>query len=168
MLQTIRSLRSKEVVSQMTARGLTVVFKKSTCEVYDQNGLIGFARNVGGLYRLDCNYENCMVSTSTEKETWHRRLGHINENSMNQMKKGSVSGVNYANTETKDCIPCAEGKQCRNSFQKNVPKAEELLERIHSDVCGPMEKASIGGNRYFVTFIDEASRKVFVEFLKNR
>src|SRR5947207_2556378 len=29
---------------------------------------------------------------------------------------------------------------------------------IHSDTCGPMQVASFGGNRYLVTFIDDAAR----------
>ena len=41
-----------------------------------------------------------------------------------------------------------------------------ILELVYSDVCGPFEVESLGGNRYFVTFIDDASRKVWVYLLK--
>ena len=36
------------------------------------------------------------------------------------------------------------------------------LESIHSNVCGPMFVESIGGHRYIITFIDDATWKVWV------
>lgn len=39
---------------------------------------------------------------------------------------------------------------------------------MHSDVCGPMHEGSIGGSRYFLTFIDDFSRFVHVYFLKSK
>lgn len=41
-------------------------------------------------------------------------------------------------------------------------RAKHQLELIHTDVCGPIEKKSIGGASYFVTFIDDMTRRVFV------
>ena len=37
---------------------------------------------------------------------------------------------------------------------------------VYSDVCGPIEIEPIGGNKYFVTFIDDASRKLWVYILR--
>ena len=51
-----------------------------------------------------------------------------------------------------------------NSESRNY----KILDLIHSDVCGPIRKESIGGNRYFVTFIDEKSGFVEVYFLKTK
>ncbi|GKE42917.1 retrovirus-related pol polyprotein from transposon TNT 1-94, partial [Tanacetum coccineum] len=42
------------------------------------------------------------------------------------------------------------------------------LELVHTDVYGPTSVASIGGSRYYVTFIDDSNRKVWVYFLKNK
>ena len=39
---------------------------------------------------------------------------------------------------------------------------------IHSDLCGPFEVESIGGSKYFMFFIDDATRKVFVYMLKSK
>ncbi|OMO94644.1 Integrase, catalytic core [Corchorus capsularis] len=50
----------------------------------------------------------------------------------------------------------------RVSFHIPATRKENKLELIHSDVCGPMEGESLRGNRYFVTFIDDASRKTWV------
>ena len=39
---------------------------------------------------------------------------------------------------------------------------------MHSDVWGPAPVRSLGGSRYYVTFIDDSTRKVWVYFLKNK
>ena len=41
-----------------------------------------------------------------------------------------------------------------------------VLQLVHSDLCGPMQTQSIGGAKYFVTFIDDYSRCCAVYFMK--
>ena len=50
------------------------------------------------------------------------------------------------------CEACSQGKQHRNKF---IPSsgADELLELVHSDVCGKMNEKSLGGVEYFLTLI---------------
>ena len=36
----------------------------------------------------------------------------------------------------------------------------EKLELVHTDLWGPSSVASLGGSRYYITFIDDLSRKV--------
>jgi transposase InsO family protein len=65
------------------------------------------------------------------------------------------------------CETCIIDKHQRNFFPKDeVIRASKLLELVHSDVCGPMKTPSHGGARYFVTFIDDFSKKTYVYFLK--
>ena len=46
--------------------------------------------------------------------------------------------------------------------------AKEPLQLIHSEICGPLEVPSISHAVYFLTFIDDFSRKSWVYFLKNK
>jgi transposase InsO family protein len=39
---------------------------------------------------------------------------------------------------------------------------------IHSDVCGPLEVQSIGGNHYFLPFIDEFTRYVWIYMIEKK
>ena len=39
---------------------------------------------------------------------------------------------------------------------------------VYSDVCGPMKMRSLGGSLYFVTFIDDHSRKLWAYILKSK
>jgi hypothetical protein len=41
------------------------------------------------------------------------------------------------------------------------------LDIVHTDVCS-MTKKSLGGALYFVTFIDDHSRKIFLYVLRNK
>ncbi|KAI9195220.1 hypothetical protein LWI28_012848 [Acer negundo] len=67
------------------------------------------------------------------------------------------------------CESCILGKQKRVSFKKTGrAPTKEKLELVHTDVWGPASVSSIGGKQYFVTFIDDHSRKVWVYFLRHK
>ena len=60
-------------------------------------------------------------------------------------------------------------KSHREPFENEKPlRDKNPLELIHTDVCGPMQNESIGGNKYFITFIDDYSRMCWVYFLINK
>ena len=67
------------------------------------------------------------------------------------------------------CETCLKGKICVTSFPKSEAyRSNEILGLVHSDICGPMRIASCGGAIYFLTFIDDFSRMIFIYFLKNK
>ena len=47
-------------------------------------------------------------------------------------------------------------------------KKNEKLELVHTDVWGPAQVSSLGGSRYYVTFIDDATRKTWIYCIKNK
>lgn len=157
-------------VAQIVENGNTVVFDRNGCSVYnEEDDLIVQAKVSNGVYKLENQNVSCMQATATDElMTWHRRLGHINYADLRKMKNGIVDGISFAESSSgiADCEVCMEGKQTRASFNHTGSRAKNLLDLVHSDVCGPMENSSIDGARYFLTFIDDHSRKVFVYFLK--
>lgn len=67
------------------------------------------------------------------------------------------------------CESCVYGKQKRVSFVKSgKEKKNEKLELLHTDVWGPAQVSSLGGSLYYVTFIDDATRKVWIYFLRQK
>jgi transposase InsO family protein len=67
------------------------------------------------------------------------------------------------------CEGCVEGKQHHKPFPSDGGmRATKPLEIVHSDVCGPMRTTSLDVARYFVTYIDDFSRKVCVYLLKSK
>ena len=59
------------------------------------------------------------------------------------------------------CESCILGKQKNVSFLKigRTSKVEKM-ELVHTDLWGSSPVAFLGGSRYYITFIDESSRKV--------
>ena len=85
-------------------------------------------------------------------------LAHMSEKGLQLLAKQSLISM----AKDKSSNPCDysfSGKQHRVSFQKNSTQKLEKLELVYYDVCEPMEVDSLDGNKYFVTFIDDASRK---------
>ena len=67
------------------------------------------------------------------------------------------------------CEGCIVGKMQRKPFKSvDHKQSSKKLELIHSDICGPFQVDSIGGSRYFSTFIDDYSRCVAIYFLKHK
>ncbi|CAJ2667154.1 unnamed protein product [Trifolium pratense] len=67
------------------------------------------------------------------------------------------------------CQHCLIGKQARKSFVKNTAmRAKEVLNVVYTDVCGPFDTLSLGGNKYFVSFIDEFSRMMWIHLMKSK
>ena len=60
------------------------------------------------------------------------------------------------------CNGCVKGNNIKNSFPKRDTKSEGILELINLDVCGPMPSTSLSGYVYYVTFIDDYSRNMWV------
>ena len=47
-------------------------------------------------------------------------------------------------------------------------RAKEQLELVHSDLCGPMTIQARGGFEYFITFIDDYSRYVYIYLMRRK
>ena len=60
------------------------------------------------------------------------------------------------------------GKMTRTSFSGSMERATDLLEIIHTDVCGPMSVSARGGYHYFVTFTDDLSRYGYIYSMKHK
>ena len=63
---------------------------------------------------------------------------------------------------------CALGKHTKTAFPSSDNRSAGVLDLIHSDLCGPMSSVSLRGYVYYVTFIDDHSRKTWIYFLKRK
>lgn len=159
-------------VSQLAKNGCQVIFNKTGCEIYNkQKQLVATARLTNNMYKLNTFKGNAFMSTSESQslDVWHRRMGHLNYNDVCRLPL-CTDGIKISNTDENrnNCIPCLKGKQTKHPFKSIGTRASAPLEIIHSDLCGPMEVPSMGGARYFISFIDDYSRNVNVYFLKNK
>ena len=74
----------------------------------------------------------------------------------------------FEGTSLKICIHCLTKKTHKVTFKSvSTFRKSHILNLIHTDVC-MMQSKSIGGALYFVTFIDDCSRKVWPFTLKSK
>ena len=59
-------------------------------------------------------------------------------------------------------------QECKGYFSKQREYIQRDLDLIDSDVCGPMSIATVQGASYYVTFIDDFSRKTWIFFRKTK
>ena len=63
---------------------------------------------------------------------------------------------------------CLRRNMTRTPFPKRSERKSELLDLVHSDLCGPMRIQSAGKAKYLITFIDDKFRWCEVRFLRNK
>eukprot|EP00253_Pinus_taeda_P032314 PITA_32314 len=105
---------------------------------------------------------------ATVSKLWHERFGHLNYRSLQHLcKENMVTGLPMVSWRDGVCSGCVLGKHHRDSFEKRASwHASAPLQLVHSDLCGPLPVSSFSGCKYFLTFIDDFSRRTWVYFLK--
>ena len=161
-------------VRAVVAKGNAVEFGPNSCCIWDENGkLRRMGSLVDKLYQLDCE----VVSTGyasvaqSRSDLWHQRLGHVHESRLKKCVQNEfVRGIDMEKiTGLSFCEGCLAGKMCRKPFPTvGEIRSTHKLPLVHSDVCGPMQTQSIGGAKYFVTFIDDYTRCCAVYFMKHK
>ena len=80
-----------------------------------------------------------------------------------------VEGLPVIKNDHIECGACAFGKQHRNEFPNHEEKRQaELLELIHTNVCGPMQTRSLSGVWYFLIFVNDRSRFTWAYFIRRK
>lgn len=102
---------------------------------------------------------------------WHLRFGHISVNKIRMMQKnGLVEGLEDNIEDDFFCDGCCLGRITKSPTGTPRVRESRVGHSIHSDIGGPLPVESIGRNKYFVVFKDEAScfRKVYFFREKNQ
>lgn len=190
-------------VSRLAERGHSFSFHDDLCEISKEGRTVALARKQDGLYTLlakQCAPERVYVASASPDDssavetappliampakaeksskatlaTWHRRLGHLNVDSVVKMvRKGMVKGMDIIGSlkpkRSLACAPCLEGKQSRSPITKeSTVENPRVLWRTFSDVCGPMDTAARTGHTSFVTHIDAKSHRGMVTLTKRK
>ena len=167
-------------VSKASKCNQTVVFKGDECKITDSEGkLLVIAKQIGELYFVDCETkdESKFACTAVEpskisnNKIWHSRFGHLGGKNLSKlMEDNLVEGLEYKQSGDKEvCKPCVEGKHHKQKFPKvGGTRASEVLELVHTDVCGKMETESLSGKEYFISFIDDKSRHTWTYPIKRK
>ncbi|KAA0040427.1 Retrovirus-related Pol polyprotein from transposon TNT 1-94 [Cucumis melo var. makuwa] len=133
--------------------------------------VIASGQKFSSLYYMDAkiiDYDINTVNDEANVELWHKRLSHMSEKGLKILtKKNHLHDLK--STPLKRCPHCLAGKQTRVTFKSSQhSRKSNVLELVHSNVCGLMKTKSLGGALYFVTFTDDHSRKIWVYTLKTK
>ena len=127
-------------------------------------------RTPNNLYIFEEGQQQCYLSKNDEHWLWHRRLGHL---SFSQIRKAckyqAVRDLpDIRIPENTICKSCQFGKKTRTNFPEKEGSASRPLELVHTDICGPSRTKSPRGEEYFILFIDNFSRMVWIGLLKHK
>ncbi|UYV78997.1 hypothetical protein LAZ67_17000580, partial [Cordylochernes scorpioides] len=166
-------------VSSMGNKGKIVNFENRRAQVFDsENRIVAIAHDENGLYVMKGrvilpNAELFNSQKSSQKQTlelWHQRFCHVNNDAIERMAKGElVKGLEISSMDRSLCDDCCVAKSTKEPHKpiRNI-RSKRPLELVHTDICGPMPVRSIGGSAYFLTFIDDYSRKITLFCLKHK
>ena len=77
-----------------------------------------------------------------------------------------LESLDYESFDT--CKPCLMGKMTQTLFSGTMERSNDLLEIIHTDVCGPMSVEACSGYHYFLTFTDDLSTYGYIYLTKHK
>ncbi|KAK9033709.1 hypothetical protein V6N11_049894 [Hibiscus sabdariffa] len=97
---------------------------------------------------------------------WHGRLRHVNYDALRRLINLEHIPKFHIDNNNK-CETCVEVKSTRSSFQ-TIERITEPLDLIHSDVCDLKFAQTRGGNKYFITFIDDSTKYCYIYLLKSK
>lgn len=147
-------------------RGVLELFNKKSKDVK----MVGIETNEG-LYEaaLDVQMEQAHAAVITKEKPWHKRMGHCGKETLLKSIP-HVDGINEEeiNLDNDVCRPCALSKATRvprKTHNNKLKVTTRAVERIHTDVVGPIKMMSLGKANYFVTALDDHSGYALVRFV---
>ena len=152
-------------IGQLDDLGCKILTEGGIIKVVKGNLVVMKAKKIiANLYMLlgDTVQEaDASVATANQEEatmTWHRRLGHMSERGLKVLaERNLLPGLKAVNLPF--CEHCVTSKQHRLKFARVIARSKHILDLIHSDVWESPE-ISMGGAKYFVSFIDDYSRRL--------
>ncbi|RAL68310.1 hypothetical protein DID88_007040 [Monilinia fructigena] len=181
----VKDFRNNQLISVGTLAaetGRKVIFEGGSASCWKNGQLEMAARRVNGsyivrqpfiqqAYMVDTDSETGEIDANNDKaEIIHRRLGHLNYDQMDKLKKAS-NGLHYTKRKKsagrKACEPCLAGRMNEHFNKHTAIRTPTKLRRLHMDLSG-IQEPSENGNRYFIAVVDDATRGTWLRFIKDK
>ena len=159
--------------SLLNKHGFRIVIESDKV-VLSKNGMfVGKGYVTDGLFKLNVmsvkdndEIKNSSAYLLESPNLWHARLGHMNFDTLRRLSAKEY--IPKLNIDSKyKCETCVEAKLTRSSF-KHVERNTKVLDLIHSDICDLKFAPTRGGNKYFITFVDDCTKYCYVYLLKSK
>ncbi|KAE8675254.1 hypothetical protein F3Y22_tig00111689pilonHSYRG00088 [Hibiscus syriacus] len=121
------------------------------------------------IWLLQKNYLKKILSRFSISDSamlWHQKLGHMSEQGMKVLvEQKLLPGLTNVSLTLRE--HCITSKQHQLKFNTSNSRGKSVIELVHSDVWqAPV--TSLGGAKYFVSFIDDYSRRCWVYSIKKK
>ncbi|PKU72470.1 Retrovirus-related Pol polyprotein from transposon TNT 1-94 [Dendrobium catenatum] len=148
--------------------------KKLKCAIRVSKGAMVIMKGVlvNNLYVLEGHTMKKSATNITSvpvdsTKLWHLRLGHVSQKGLEELsKQGLLRGDTVHNLEFYE--ECIYGRTTRVRFTPATHSSKGILDYVHSDLWGPSRTPMMGGNRYFISIINDYSWHVWVYYLKSK
>ncbi|KAE8657742.1 hypothetical protein F3Y22_tig00116983pilonHSYRG00074 [Hibiscus syriacus] len=115
------------------------------------------------LVEAEASVASCSLDSAM---LWHQKLGHMSEQGIKVLVEQKLL-PDLTKVSLPLCDHCITSKQHRLKFNTSNSRGKSVLELVHSDVWqAPV--TSLGGAKYFVSFIDDYSRRCWVYPIKKK
>ena len=162
--EVIKKGNLHDISGQLDNLGYSTTFGNGSWVIKKGNLVILKGQKHESLYSmfvLSVKEDYISIAEMPTSELWHKWLGHMSQKGMKVLTCfGYLPVLTYDDFVV--CEHCIYGKQTRAVHKALDREQLQPLELVHSNVCGPMPVKSLGGASYFVTFIDDSTRKVWV------
>ena len=161
-------------ITQICDKDFLVQFSKKGCIIINEEGIqvLEGNRTTNNCYGVVPTAPiSCRSARIDMLELWHHKFGHANFKQVAIVSKlEAVKGFpKFGKVKKIICGAYQIGKQTKASHHKvNVIATSRCLELLHVDLMGPSRTESLGGKRYIMVIVDDFSRYILVEFLKNQ
>jgi hypothetical protein len=108
-----------------------------------------------------------LASTGVDTTLWHHRLEHMSEKGMHIIQQMNLL-PDPKQVDLDFYEHCVYGKHRFIFLRVGKEKKSEKLDLVHTDVWGPTQVSSLGNSHYYVTFIDDATRKTWVYCIRQK
>lgn len=164
-------------IGQLQERGVAILIQYGVCRIYHpMKGLImQIAMSANRMFTIlakilpkASTYFQTILEYNTQ--LWHCRYGHLSLKGLRTLEyKQMVRGLPQLKAPSKICTDCIVGKQHRDAIlNRSLWRASQRFQLVHADICGPIKPVSSSKKRYFISFIDDYSRKVWIYFLTEK
>jgi len=167
-------------LSKLDVAGYSFKFGNGCFSLYKSTCMIRSGTLSDGLYKLNLDnlYAETLMTLHHNVGTkrglvnecsaylWHKHLGHISKERLERLVKNEIlSNLDF--TDLNVYMDCIKGKQTKHT-KKGATRSNQLLEIIHTNICGPFEVSSFNKEKYFITFTDDFSRYGHVYLLPKK
>jgi hypothetical protein len=164
-VQHVPSINKNLVSGSLLCRdGFKVMLESNKFVVSKCRQFIGKGYVCGDLFHFsvfDCCNKSvnniCDGINESDTSIWDSRLCHLNFGSMSRLSSLNLI-PNLSIENGSKCQSCVQFKQPRKPHKAAEDRYLTPLEIIHSDICEMNGVLTEGGQRYFMTMIDDASR----------